>query len=94
MRLALAVVAALLAANEAAAVEHYLLQWKKDRRCEVVVRLPFFGSHYTQIGIYPTRWEAERALDDSRRRRECPPPAVADPPPADGDPKRMSPPRG
>lgn len=78
MRLGLAVLVLLLAAGRVEAVEYSLLQWKKDQQCEVVVSLPFFGSHYSRLGIYPSRWEAERALEDSRRRHKCPPPPQAE----------------
>ncbi len=74
MRLAmLAAIVAAAVAGDAAAVEHHLLQWKKDRQCEVVVRPPYFGSHFVELGVYASEWEAERELDDRRRRRECPP---------------------
>ncbi|MEW5729471.1 MAG: hypothetical protein AB1918_16705 [Pseudomonadota bacterium] len=78
MRLLMLTAVAVLAAAEAGAVEYHLLQWKKDRQCEVVARPPFFGSHYVELGLYPSKWEAERALDDHRRRRECPPPPEDD----------------
>lgn len=52
----------------------HLVKWKKTGTCEIVSTLPLFGDHWTEIGIYPTPFQARRALEQARRLRICPPP--------------------
>lgn len=59
-------------AGQAAAQDHHLVQWKKSQQCAVLTQLPLFGGHWVELGIFPSRFEAERALQQSRRRGECP----------------------
>jgi hypothetical protein len=63
----------LLLAGPALAVDHHLVKWKKTGACEIVTRLPRFGSHWIEIAAYLTRKDAERALAQARRQRQCPP---------------------
>lgn len=71
MRIAIAAVLALVALP-AAAQDHHLVQWKKTQQCEIVTQLPLFGSHFVEVGLFSSRFEAEQALRMSRKRGECP----------------------
>ncbi len=72
----------------ARAVEHTIVQWKKTRQCEIVLREPPWGNHWTVLSTHTSRTEAERQLAKDRKLRLCPASksgretrAVAPPPP-------------
>jgi hypothetical protein len=60
------------AAMPALAIEHNVVRWKKTGQCEIVTTLPRWGDHWTVLGEYDSRAEAERALAKSRQTRACP----------------------
>ena len=73
MRTVFAVALALsTAALPALAVEHNVVRWKKTGQCEIVTSLPMWGDHWTVLGEFDSRAEAERALAKSRQTRACP----------------------
>ncbi|MBC7905411.1 MAG: hypothetical protein H7Y60_01525 [Rhodospirillaceae bacterium] len=68
----LAMTMVLVAAWPAWAVEHTLLRWKKTGQCEIVTQIPLWGDHWTTLGEFPSRSQAERALAVSRKTHACP----------------------
>jgi len=79
LRTALAAAALACLATAASAQDFHLVRWKKSGRCDVITTLPLFGDHWVELGLYPTRRQAEAALRTSRRVRECrPAPRVKD----------------
>jgi hypothetical protein len=81
LRFAVAAVLCCAATAAAAAQDFHLVRWKKSGLCDVVTALPLFGGHWTELGVYPTRRQADTALGASRRTRQCPPA----PKPRDGE---------
>lgn len=63
---------AAIAGAPAHAVEHTLVRWKKTGQCEIVTRLPLWGSHWIVLGAYDSKVQAERALSINRKTRACP----------------------
>lgn len=72
MRPLLAFIMVLLAASPVLAIEHTLLRWKKTGQCEIVTQVPLWGSHWTALGAFDSRFQAERALAVSRKTHACP----------------------
>ena len=64
----------MLASGAAWSQELHLVQWKKTKQCEVIATLPLFGDQWEELGVYESRYLAERALRMARNTRRCPAP--------------------
>jgi hypothetical protein len=80
-RFVLAFALTILASASAWAQDLHLVYWKKTHQCEVVSTLPLFGNHWEELGVYDSRFQADRALRAARRTHQCPlpQPSLADP---------------
>lgn len=72
MRPLFAFLMVLVTASPAWAIEHTLLRWKKTGQCEIVTQVPMWGDHWTTLGEFDSRFQAERAMAVSRRTHACP----------------------